>query len=252
MELRDIILKVDEINLTAQLYLPGEKFPYPVVVICHGIPSPGPKEEGDTGYPGLAEKICREGFAVVIFCFRGTGTSEGNFDIMGWSRDLSGVIDYLWLQPEIDRSRMALLGFSAGAAVSICVGAQEKSIAAVAACASPADFDSLIKNPAESIKYFRSLGIIRDEKFPEYDGDWADNFQIVRPIYYVNQISPRPLLLVHGADDDLIDVEQACRLYDRAGEPKKLEIIPGAGHRLRRDERAVKIVIDWLKETLKP
>ena len=60
-------------------------------------------------------------------------------------------------------------------------------------------------------------------------------------------ISPRPLLLVHGDKDDVVDVKNATQLYEAAKDPKKLIIIKGAGHRLRRDERAVKTVVDWLK-----
>ena len=228
MEIRDLSFEVDQIKIYGQLYLPGSESRYPVVIICHGIPSGMPKDPDDRGYPALAEKICSTGIAAITFCFRGTGTSEGNFDIIGWSRDLSGVIDYIWLQPDLDCSRIALLGFSAGGAVAICVGAQEKSVAAVAACASPADFDSLIKKPEESIEYFRKIGIIRDKNFPEFDGDWADNFKIVDPMYYVPEISPRPLLLVHGNQDDVVNVEHARRLYDKAKEPKKLVILENA------------------------
>jgi alpha-beta hydrolase superfamily lysophospholipase len=42
-------------------------------------------------------------------------------------------------------------------------------------------------------------------------------------------------------------VEHAHRLYEKAGTPKKLVVIEGAGHRLRRDEKAVGAVLDWLK-----
>jgi fermentation-respiration switch protein FrsA (DUF1100 family) len=55
------------------------------------------------------------------------------------------------------------------------------------------------------------------------------------------------LLLVHGSEDDVVPVAQAYEMYDRAGEPKKLEIISGVGHRLRQEERAMAIAIDWLK-----
>ena len=47
-------------------------------------------------------------------------------------------------------------------------------------------------------------------------------------------------------------VGQARRLYARAGEPKQLAIIEGAGHRLRHSEEAMSIVIDWLKVNAPP
>ena len=65
------------------------------------------------------------------------------------------------------------------------------------------------------------------------------------------EIAPRPLLLVHGSEDEVVDVSHAHKLYDRAGETKQIIIIDGAGHRLRQDDRAMAIVIDWLKSHVK-
>ena len=70
---------------------------------------------------------------------------------------------------------------------------------------------------------------------------------MVSPIEYVAGVTPRPLLLAHGSQDKIVDVSHAYKLYDRAREPKQIIIIDGAEHRLRQNERAVAIVIDWLK-----
>jgi fermentation-respiration switch protein FrsA (DUF1100 family) len=53
---------------------------------------------------------------------------------------------------------------------------------------------------------------------------------------------------VHGSEDDVVDVGQAHRLYELAGEPKKLIVVEGVGHRLRHDEGSMTAVIDWLKD----
>jgi len=95
MPKKAVALKVDSIDILGQLYLPGNKSRYPTVCVCHGIPAGTPPDPNDRGYPELAERICREGFAVFIFNFRGTGASGGNFDILGWTRDLKAIVDYL-------------------------------------------------------------------------------------------------------------------------------------------------------------
>jgi putative redox protein len=97
------------------------------------------------------------------------------------------------------------------------------------------------------LDYFRSLGIIRDENFPDFPEEWLGNFERVSPVKYIAEIAPRPLLLVHGSQDDMVSVSHAYKLYAEAGEPKNIVIFSNAGHRLRRDNRAVAIVIDWLK-----
>ncbi len=159
------------------------------------------------------------------------------------------VIDYLCTLPEVDKSRLSLLGFSGGAAVSVYVASQDSRVSCVAACACPAEFTFITEadEPRSVIDYFRSIGVIRDEDFPQSAEEWLNGFRLVRPVEYVAGIAPRPLLLVHGSKDETVDISHAYRLYDRAGEPKQMIVVDGAGHRLRQDDRAMAIVIDWLK-----
>ena len=248
MVTRIVALEVDGIKIAGQLYLPGDQIPYPSVCICHGIPAKSPAPS-DGGYPLLAERICRQGFAALIFNFRGTGASGGNFDILGWTRDLTAAIDYLWALPEVDRAHLALLGFSGGAAVSVYVASQDKRVSSIVTCACPAEFTFLTQGdePSSLIDRFRHLGTIRDKDFPQSAEEWFNGFRLVSPIKYVAGIAPRPLLLVHGSKDELVEVGHAHRLYQKAGEPKQITIIDGAGHRLRQDDRAIAIVINWLK-----
>lgn len=245
---RDFTLKVDGLDIVGQLYLSPGRMPYPTVCVCHGIPAHVP-DPSDRGYPLLAEQICRHGFAVLIFNFRGAGASGGNLDMLGWSRDLKAAIDYLCALPEVDKSRLCLLGFSGGAAVSIYVASSEGRVSSVAACACPAEFTLFTKadEVPSLVDHYRSIGAIRDKDFPPSAEEWLDGFKAVKPIDYVAGISPRPLLLVHGSQDETVNVGDAHRLYDRAGEPKKLVIIDGAGHRLRQNDEAMAVVLDWLK-----
>jgi fermentation-respiration switch protein FrsA (DUF1100 family) len=253
VELELVTLDVDGINITGQLYLPEGKMPYPTVCACHGIPA-GTHDPADRGYASLAEKISPHGFAVLIFNFRGTGASGGNLDMLGWTKDLKAVIDYLYALPQVDSSCLSLLGFSAGAAVSVYVAAGDKRVSSVVACACPDEFTIFDRfDGAQSmVEHFRSIGAIRDKDFPPSAREWLNGFELVRPIDYIARISPRPLLLVNGSRDDTVEVFRARKLYARAGEPKQLAIVEGAGHRLRHSEEAMDIVISWLKALIQP
>jgi dipeptidyl aminopeptidase/acylaminoacyl peptidase len=253
VHIEPVTLKVDGIDIAGQLYLPEGKMPYPTVCACHGLPA-GIPDPADRGYALLVEKICPNGFAVFIFNFRGTGASGGNLDMLGWTRDLKALIDYLYSLPPVDKSYLALLGFSAGAAVSVYVAAEDKRVSAVAACACPDEFtiSNRFDGTKSMIEHFRSIGTIRDKDFPHSPREWLSGFEMVRPIDYIARIAPRPLLLVNGSEDDTVEVFRARKLYARAGQPKQLAIVEGAGHRLRRDERAMDIVIDWLKTHAQP
>lgn len=249
MPTKAVALKVDGIDILGQLYLPGNKSQYPTICVCHGIPSGIPPNPDDGGYPELAERICREGFAVLIFNFRGTGASSGNLDLLGWTRDLKAIIDYLWTLPEVDRPHLSLLGFSGGAAVSVYVASQDKRVSCVVTCACPAEFTFLteVDKLQSLVDHFRHIGAIRDEDFPPSIEDWFNNFGLISPIKYVAGIAPRSLLLVHGNLDEVVEVSDAYRLYAQAGEPKQLTTVDGAGHRLRQNDKAMATVIGWLK-----
>ncbi len=150
---------------------------------------------------------------------------------------------------EVDGSHLSLLGFSGGAPVSVYVATQDSRVSSVVTCACPAQFTFFTKldAPQSVIDHFRSIGAIRDKGFPHSTEEWLSGFRLVSPIKYVAGIAPRPLLLVHGSQDETVEVSDARKLYDRAGEPKQISIVEGAGHRLRQDDEAMAIVIDWLK-----
>ena len=245
-----VVLQVEGISIIGQIFLPDKRAEYPLVCLCHGAPSGNPPEPGDGGYPELAEKICREDFAVFFFNFRGTGDSGGNIDFLDWTRDLKAVVDYLCgLDANVDKSHISLVGFSAGAAVSIYVASKDTRISGVAACACPANFDFFTESdkPQSIIDRYRDIGAIRDDDFPPSLGGWFDNLRQVAAIDHIAGIAPRPVLLVHGSRDETVSIDHADELYERAGRPKKLVVIDGAGHKLRREDRAVTAILDWLK-----
>jgi fermentation-respiration switch protein FrsA (DUF1100 family) len=249
----EITLKVNGLKIRGELHLPAEGSPpFPGVILCHGLPTGAPPDPTDGGYPLLARQLAEQGMAALAFSFRGCYSSEGNFDIAGWSRDLEGAIDYLWSLEELDDSRLALLGFSAGAAVSVYVGAADKRVSAVAACACPSDFSSIYQaeKPQQTLDYFRKIGILREPGFPPYPEEWLNGFRRINALHSVGEIAPRPLLLLHGSADNVVPPEHSRRLYARAGQPKNLVIMEGDGHRLRRSQPALRVVFAWLRQRL--
>src|SRR5438552_3086027 len=74
---------------------------------------------------------------------------------------------------------------------------------------------------------------------------WAMAFKEVQPLSAAAKVPPRPLLLMHGAEDRTVPVSDARALADAAGGQADLRVIPGAGHRLRHDPRAVAALMGW-------
>lgn len=248
METRPVKWTVDGIDIAGELHLPDAAGAAPALCVSHGIPSGKPAEPGDRGYPGLAERFCRAGFATLIWSFRGTGSSGGDFDMLGWTRDLAGAIDFASALPGVDPSRICLMGFSGGAAASAYVAAHDARVARVVLCACPAEFHRVVveKKADFSVERFREIGLIRDKGFPRSVDEWAQGFAEVTPVRWIARIAPRPLLMVHGQEDDLVDEEQAWRLFREAGEPKEIAVVAGAGHKLRLSDEAMDIALSWL------
>lgn len=82
----------------------------------------------------------------------------------------------------------------------------------------------------------------------------AERILEYRPEQFVARLSPRPLLIMHGAEDDITPVEEAQALYAAAGEPKRLVILPGAYHHdVYLDPlfaEVMKAVLEWFGEWL--
>ena len=136
MQKKGISLELEGIKLVGQVYVPQQKKSYPAVCLCHGVPR-GIPDPSDRGYPFLAERFCDAGFVTLIFNFRGTGDSEGNFDIIGWTRDLKAALDYIRNMREAHKDKISLMGFSAGAAVCAYVAAQDPRVSSLITCACP-------------------------------------------------------------------------------------------------------------------
>ena len=157
------IIEVDGIAIVGQKFLPVEDSGYPVVCLCHGVPSSNPADPSDGGYPALAEAICLQKYPVFFFNFRGSGDSGGNLDMPGWTRDLQSVVDYILNLDDITNRYLYLVGFSAGAATSIYVASRDSRVSGVAACACPVDFSLFSErgSPQAIIDRYREMGAIR-------------------------------------------------------------------------------------------
>ena len=52
----------------------------------------------------------------------------------------------------------------------------------------------------------------------------------VEPLRAIGRLAPRPVLLIQGGTDSVVDPQDASRLYRAAGEPKELWVVPDADH----------------------
>ena len=216
------------------------------LVICHGFPvGPGGAATAAQTYPHLADRIAADaGWVVLTFNFRGTGESEGDFSLDGWVADLRAAVDYLLEVTDVEGVWLA--GFSTGGSLALCAAGEDDRVGGVAALSAASDFDAWASDPRRFLEHARTIGVVRDPAFPRDFGAWSRALSDIRPMSLIGKVPPRPVLLVHGADDDLVSVMDARALADAAEGHVELRIISGAGNRLRHDPRAIAVLLGWL------
>lgn len=216
------------------------------LVLCHGFP-PGRKGAAATGltYPQLAQRLSADaGWAVLTFNFRGAGDSPGDFSLGGWLEDVRAAIDHMWRVAEIDGVWVA--GFSTGGSLALCAAGEDERVRGAAAFAAPVDFDDWASDPRRFLEHAREIGVVRTKGFPENLDAWARELREIRPLSLIGKIPPRPVLIVHGSDDEVVPLMDARALADAADGEVELRVLSGAGHRLRHDPRAVAVLLGWL------
>jgi putative redox protein len=226
---------------------PAEGPPVPGLVLCHGFPAgPGGAATSGQTYPQLAERLAADtGWVVLTFNFRGTGTSEGNFSLAGWLDDLRAAIDHLVATEGV--SGVWLAGAGTGGSLALCQAGEDERVRGVATLSARSDFGDMAADPERFLEHARAIGVIRDRNFPPDPHAWSRELREIRPTALIAKIPPRAVLLIHGADDDVVPLEDARVLTDAAGDAVELRVLGEAGHRLRHDPRAVALIIGWME-----
>jgi putative redox protein len=216
------------------------------LVLCHGFPADPPgKRTAPQSYPELADRLAHEtGWVVLSYDFRGAGRSDGDFSLAGWLADIKAGVDELLAVGEVDGVWLA--GFSTGGALALCAAGEDERVQGVATFAAPADFEGWATDPRRFLEHARSVGVVGDKAFPPDFDAWARELRETRPINLIGKVPPRPVLLVHGAEDDVVPLMDARALADAADGMVELRVLSGAGHRLRHDPRAIAVLLGWL------
>jgi fermentation-respiration switch protein FrsA (DUF1100 family) len=219
-------------NLAAVLHLPDEGQRWSCVVAAHGLLS---SKESDK-YVQIGETFSRAGFAVCRFDFRGCGESTGSLaetTVAGRVADLRSVVERIRVHPALN-GRVALLGSSLGAYVSLFVASRDFKVKALAAWATPANLEDFAERPDA----VRAQGL----------GD-AFIAELKAGDHLRAPAGTRYCLFVHGDQDELVPLQHAQGLFEASLNPRHLEIIPGGNHQLTEAahrDRAIRLSLDWI------
>lgn len=133
-----------EVTLAGTLSIPKtEKDKYPAVILVTGSGPQNRDEEILDHKPFLviADYLTRNGIAVLRYDDRGTYESTGDFQTAvtkDFADDALGAFDFLLSRPEIDNSKIGILGHSEGGTVAFIAAADNPEIAFVISLAGAA------------------------------------------------------------------------------------------------------------------
>jgi alpha/beta superfamily hydrolase len=139
----------------------------------------------------LSSTLVEKSIIAFMFNFRGVGGSQGSFGGgVAEQEDIAAAINWLVCQPEVDRNKVGLSGYSFGAAVALPVACIDDRVKALALISMP--------HGMKQIAQLKSCS--------------------------------KPKLLIFGTNDFVVPLEQSQLMNREAAEPKQFELISGADH----------------------
>ena len=223
------------------------------------------------------------GYATLRFDMRGCGDSQGargRTICLEQVEDTRAALDYLSRNENVDTRRIGVIGHSFGAAVAVYAAGVDSRIAACVSAGGWGDgvkkFRKQHESPEAWAKFQGMLEEGRRRKargetmmVPRYDivpirPELRHNlapgsilefpFDVVESMYafrandVVGKIAPRPLLLLHPANDTVTPTEQSVDLFALAGQPTDLHLVAGVDHFMFSEGNTlvINLLRDWL------
>jgi fermentation-respiration switch protein FrsA (DUF1100 family) len=168
----------------------------------------------------LALFLLKQGFDVLAFDYEGYGASEGHPSPQNLVDDGIASVRYAQAHLRDHATGVAVFGQSLGGSIAIVVTAQEPLVKA-------AVIEAAFSGHAAMMRDVLGRHILTWPLYPFMPLFVNRSLDAVR---YVDLISPRPIFFIHGDKDEIVPVRMSKALFEKAKEPKKLWIVPGAGH----------------------
>jgi dipeptidyl aminopeptidase/acylaminoacyl peptidase len=224
------------------------------------------------------------GYVTLRFSMRGCGDSEGEHArviCLEQVEDTRNALTYLAQHPAVDGKRIAIVGSSFGGAVAVYTGGIDERVAAVISNGGWGDgerkFRGQHQSPEEWARFTKMLAEGKEHRaragqslmVPRYDivpipphlranlakgshqmfpAETAQSMFDFRADDVVGRIAPRPLLLIHAANDSVTPTEQSIEMFKRAGQPAELHLFSEVDHFLFAEDnaRVWGVMRDWL------
>ena len=198
-------------------FLPARGEPKGTVLYLHGN-----AENISTHFVNVAW-MPAQGFNVLALDYRGYGGSQGSPSLEGVQLDIDAAMRTLLSRPDVDPERIIIFGQSLGGALAIHYAAHSAYRSHVRAVVVDSAFSDYRRIVREKLAGFFLTWPLQWLLPQTIENDFS-------PALSVAAVSPIPMLFIHGDRDSIVSHEHSQRLFEGAGNPKELWIVPGKGH----------------------
>jgi pimeloyl-ACP methyl ester carboxylesterase len=175
----------------------------------------------------VADLVARHGYGVLIFESRrcaGMGPLSLGYKEVN---EVADALAYLQSRTDVDPNRIGVYGFSSAGATSVMAAARLPDLRAVVAEGGYGDFaEGAIGLDQASGTFVEAL--YKESINISYRLLTGIDIAKLSPLDVIDQIAPRPILLIYGSEERSLDGAQ--QQLAAAGDNAELWIVPGAGH----------------------
>jgi dipeptidyl aminopeptidase/acylaminoacyl peptidase len=214
----------------------------PVIIVNRGGNGPS----GAWNLKSLFQRalpLAEEGFAVIGSQYRGSRRHadvaiDGRDEFGGQEvNDVLALFDLIDRMPELDATRIGMLGWSRGGFMAFLVARRTDRLSALAVGGTPTDLAAELRSRPEMERVFRA-------RIPDHDANREAALAARSAALWAADIDPDlPILILHGSDDKRVTPDSARNMADeleRLGHPHKLVIYEGGSHGLLEHKDAVR------------
>ena len=222
-------------------WLPGRE-DEPVVLLTHGLGG------GKADMLDSAARLARAGHPVLMIDLRAHGQSGGQTSTFGDSErlDVLGALD--WLGRTQPGRRVVGMGPSMGAAALVAAAAEDDRLTALVLVGTYDDLGGMARDATAQVFTPPLDRLAAWIALPTASAHAGTDLAGFAPAELIGRVWPRPLLVLHANDDEMIPLARGQGLYDAASPPRRQRWLDAGGHNgVLGDDEAWREIFDFLK-----